>query len=73
MFNTYIDGICMGGDSVDEVIALQTNLINVLQRAGMSIRKWSNNTAAVLDRMQPEYGAGGMLLLMMTLVPFPRY
>jgi hypothetical protein len=47
MFNTYVDDICVGGDTIDEVIALQTDLINVLQRAGMSLKKWSSNTAAV--------------------------
>lgn len=61
MFNTYVDDICVGGDTIDEVIALQTDLINVLQRAGMSLKKWSSNTAVVLDRVLPEDRAGGML------------
>jgi len=61
MFNTYVDDICVGGDTIDEVLALQTDLINVLQGAGMSLKKWSSNTVAVLDRVLPEDRAGGML------------
>jgi len=61
MFNTYVDDICVGGDTVDEIIVLQTDLINVLQRAGMSLKKWSSNTAVVLDRVLPEDRASGML------------
>ncbi|XP_025198008.1 uncharacterized protein LOC112596509 [Melanaphis sacchari] len=61
MFNTYVDDICAGGDTIEEVIALQTDLINVLHRAGMCLKKWSSNTVAVLDRILPEDRAGGML------------
>jgi hypothetical protein len=60
MFNTYVDDICVGGDTVDEIITLQTDLINILQRAGMSLKKWSSNNTAVLDRVLPEDRAGGM-------------
>lgn len=61
MFSTYVDDICVGGDTVDEAVALQTGLINVLQRAGMTLKRWSSNTLALLDKVPPEDRACGLL------------
>ncbi|KAF0706113.1 Uncharacterized protein FWK35_00038350, partial [Aphis craccivora] len=54
LFSTYVDDICVGGDTVAETISLQYELINVLKRSGMSLKKWSSNTIEVLKQVPPE-------------------
>lgn len=50
---TYVDDICTGSDSVDEILALQRDLIYVLSKSGLELKKWSSNCPAVLEAV-PE-------------------
>ncbi|XP_025193649.1 uncharacterized protein LOC112593471 [Melanaphis sacchari] len=45
---TYVDDICTGADSVAEVLRLQTDLIHVLNKSGLELKKWASNTPSVL-------------------------
>lgn len=44
LFHTYVDDICVGADSEAAAIQLQSDLINILRRSGMELKKWTNNT-----------------------------
>ncbi|KAF0719706.1 Integrase catalytic domain-containing protein, partial [Aphis craccivora] len=46
---TYVDDICVGADSIDDVLALQRDLMSVLSKSGLDLKKWSSNCPAVLD------------------------
>ncbi|XP_022163934.1 uncharacterized protein LOC111029283 [Myzus persicae] len=46
---TYVDDICDGADTIAEVLKLQSDLICVLNRSGLELKKWSSNTTSVLD------------------------
>jgi len=61
LFSTYVDDICVGGDTIAEAISLQHDLVNVLKRSGMSLKKWSSNTIEVLEQVPPEDRACGLL------------
>lgn len=58
---TYVDDICCGGDTVDEVLALQSDLICVFARSGLDLRKWASNTPRVLQSVPIEHRALGSL------------
>ncbi|XP_025407127.1 uncharacterized protein LOC112681079 [Sipha flava] len=60
---TYIDDICVGGDMVEEAIALQADLIRVLRRSGMDLKKWASNTVELLATVPPEDRACELLSL----------
>ncbi|XP_060870209.1 uncharacterized protein LOC132944717 [Metopolophium dirhodum] len=51
---TYVDDICLGADTEDELLTLQSNLCSVLKRAGLELKKWSSNTVSVLEAVSPE-------------------
>lgn len=51
---TYVDDICVGGDTVKEAVALQTDLIRVLRRSGMELKKWASNAVELLETVPPE-------------------
>lgn len=61
LFSTYVDDICVGGHTVADALSLQNNLIKVLKRSGMSLKKWSSNTIEVLKQVPPEDRACGLL------------
>lgn len=46
---TYVDDICVGADTIPEVLQLQSDLTVVLQKSGLELKKWASNTPAVLD------------------------
>lgn len=50
---TYVDDVCTGADSVDDVLRLQNDLITTLRRASLELKKWSSNEPAVLKTI-PE-------------------
>ncbi|XP_022161164.1 uncharacterized protein LOC111027210 [Myzus persicae] len=54
LYQTYVDDICVGGDTLDEVLSLPDGLIQVLQRAGMELKKWASNTTFILDKVPSE-------------------
>ncbi|XP_050540353.1 uncharacterized protein LOC126904993 [Daktulosphaira vitifoliae] len=61
LFSTYVDDICVGGDTVEEALKLQSELITVLGRAGMVLKKWASNTEVVLNNVSPDDRVIGML------------
>lgn len=50
----YVDDICLGADTVEELLTLQSELCLVLKRAGLELKKWSSNSMPVLDAVPPE-------------------
>lgn len=54
LYQTYVDDICAGGDTLDEALSLQDGLIQVLHRAGMDLKKWASNTSSILDKVPSE-------------------
>lgn len=51
---TYVDDICCGADSVPELLKLQSDLKDVLDRAGFELKKWSSNSSEVLLAVKLE-------------------
>jgi hypothetical protein len=58
---TYVDDICAGADTEQEALELQSNLIMVLKRSGMELKKWSSNTSSVLNLIPAESRTSGPL------------
>ena len=54
MYCTYVDDICVGGDTVEEAVSLQSDLIQILSRSGMELTKWASNTVEILNTIPPE-------------------
>lgn len=54
LLHTYVDDICIGADTECEARELQSQLITVLGRAGLQLRKWSSNSTTVLEQVPPE-------------------
>lgn len=46
---TYVDNICDGADTIDGVVKLQFNLISILKKSGLELKKWASNTDVILD------------------------
>lgn len=51
---TYVDDICVGADSIEQILKLQSDLITVLGGAGLQLKKWISNTEAILLAVSPE-------------------
>ncbi|XP_025192697.1 uncharacterized protein LOC112592764, partial [Melanaphis sacchari] len=51
---TYMDDICVGAESLEAAQALQSNLIKVLARSGLQLKKWSSNSLELLSHLKPE-------------------
>ncbi|CAI6351321.1 unnamed protein product [Macrosiphum euphorbiae] len=49
LHQTYVDDICTGGDTIDDVCTLQREMIAVLGNSGLELKKWSSNCPAILD------------------------
>ncbi|XP_022165278.1 uncharacterized protein LOC111030191 [Myzus persicae] len=58
---TYVDDICVGADTEQETLELQSNLIMVLKMSGMELKKWSSNTSSVLNLIPADSRASGPL------------
>ncbi|KAF0747151.1 Integrase catalytic domain-containing protein, partial [Aphis craccivora] len=58
---TYIDDICVGAGSVEAAKSLQSNLIDILARSGLQLKKWASNTPELLSQLQPEDCSGDPL------------
>jgi len=54
LYQTYVDDICVGGDTEVDALSLQDGLIKVLNGAGMDLKKWASNTPAILDKVPFE-------------------
>ncbi|KAL4135937.1 hypothetical protein QTP88_007514 [Uroleucon formosanum] len=46
---TYVDDICDGADTMPNVLKLQSDLISVMHKAGLELKKWASNTPCVLE------------------------
>ncbi|XP_060860374.1 uncharacterized protein LOC132937587 [Metopolophium dirhodum] len=52
--NTYVDDIVAGANSVEELLAVQKDLVNLLQRGEFELKKWASNCDAVLRCVPAE-------------------
>lgn len=50
----YVDDLLSGADSVPDAIEKQRQAIQILQRGGFEIRKWSSNRADVTDELEDD-------------------
>ncbi|KAH9636831.1 hypothetical protein HF086_017074 [Spodoptera exigua] len=50
----YMDDYFGGSDSIQQTQRVQQELMEVLRRAGMNLRKWSSNVPQVIENLQPE-------------------
>lgn len=48
----YVDDLLSGADSVKEAIECQRQVVNILQRGGFQIRKWSSNHEEVTSHLE---------------------
>lgn len=58
---TYVDDICVGADTVEGVLKLQREMINVLGKSNLELKKWSSNYPAVLDSIPASARVAGPL------------
>jgi len=47
--------VCTGADSTADVLKLQSELISILGRAGMELKKWSSNEPDVLNAVPVDH------------------
>ncbi|KAF0709228.1 Integrase catalytic domain-containing protein, partial [Aphis craccivora] len=55
--HTYVDDICYGANTVEDVVAVQHDLNTVLARSGLELRKWASNTPAILQTVPADHRA----------------
>lgn len=53
--DVYIDDVVSGCPSMEEASRAKAEIIELLQRGGMSLRKWSSNKPELLSDLPPEY------------------
>lgn len=58
---TYVDDICVGADSEDEALKFQSDLITVLGKSGLELKKWATNTSSILNAVPADSRGGGPL------------
>ncbi|KAE9521350.1 hypothetical protein AGLY_018254 [Aphis glycines] len=51
---TYVDDICVGSDSISQLLTLKSDLQSVLSAAGFELKKWSSNDPQVLATIPQE-------------------
>jgi len=51
---TYVNDICNGADTLHKVLKLQSDLILVLNKSGLELKKWASNTPFVLAAMEAD-------------------
>lgn len=56
-YQTYVDDICYGADTVADVVAIQRDLNAVLARSGLELRKWASNTPEILRAVPTDHRA----------------
>lgn len=49
-----MDDICVGAESLEAAQALQINLIWLLGRSGLELKKWASNSPELLSKLKPE-------------------
>ncbi len=50
----YVDDLCSGASSEDKAIEIQDGLNEVLAKFGFDLRKWSSNSASLVQRLPEE-------------------
>lgn len=60
-FQTYMDDICTGAETLDEALRLQQDLVKTLMSYGFELKKWSSNTSALLEGIPKEDRASDSL------------
>ena len=51
----YVDDLLSGADSIERALAIQTELIELLQSAGFQLRKWTSNNLDLIKALPPDY------------------
>ncbi|KAF0714765.1 Integrase catalytic domain-containing protein, partial [Aphis craccivora] len=51
----FVDDVAIGTKCEESALRLQQDLINVFKRGGFDLRKWSNNSIALLEAVPPEH------------------
>lgn len=59
----YVDDYLGGGDSIEEVLRIKQELINVLAKGGFELSKWSSNKWAILTEPDAEQNLSNGVLL----------
>jgi len=54
-YQTYVDDICYGADTVGETLSIQAELMSILAGAGFELRKWTSNNDNVLQAVPEEF------------------
>ncbi|XP_008188328.1 uncharacterized protein LOC103310788 [Acyrthosiphon pisum] len=52
---TYVDDVCAGADSTTDILKFQSDLISILSRAGLELKKWSSNEPDVLEAVPADH------------------
>ena len=50
----YVDDCLSGADTVSDAIEMQTQLQNLFDEGGFTLRKWNASEKAVLDHVSPD-------------------
>jgi len=50
----YVGDLITGTDDVDTALSLQQELIEMLKKSGLTLRKWASNHPALLQHLSPE-------------------
>ncbi|XP_050065896.1 uncharacterized protein LOC126554955 [Aphis gossypii] len=58
---TYMDDICVGAGSLEAAKSLQSNLIDILSRSGLQLKKWASNAPELPSQLHPEDCSGDPL------------
>lgn len=49
IYNTYVDDISISADSVKDLLAIQKDIVHILQRSYLKLKKWASNCDAILN------------------------
>jgi len=49
LYQTYVDDICVGADSIEGALEFQSSLQRILAKSGFELKKWSSNTHEILS------------------------
>nr|XP_022921167.1 uncharacterized protein LOC111429476 [Onthophagus taurus] len=52
--NVYVDDIVTGANSIQEILVLQRDLIELLRQGGFKLRKWASNCSDVLESVSQD-------------------
>ncbi|XP_058121737.1 uncharacterized protein LOC131285091 [Anopheles ziemanni] len=54
LYDFYVDDLLTGADDQTDAIEIVSQVTEMLQSAGLSLKKWASNTPEVLSRIPPE-------------------